>query len=110
MIPLQIFASKNSEAGYRRLIEDAVLANMNMLRIWGGGLYQADAFYDITDEMGVLVWQEAMFACAQYPRDAAFLDNVSALIILAQECSCSSVSLPCLSSGSETIASSFRES
>lgn len=77
MIPLQIFHSQNSEAGYRRLVEDAVLANMNMLRIWGGGLYQADAFYDVTDEMGVLVWQEAMFACAQYPRDSSFLNNVS---------------------------------
>ena len=77
LIPLQIFHSQNSPAGYRRLLEDAVDANMNMIRIWGGGLYQDDSFYDIADELGVLVWQEAMFACAQYPRDQAFLENVS---------------------------------
>lgn len=77
MIPLQIFHSQNSEATYRRMVEDAVDANMNMLRIWGGGLYQADVFYDIADEMGILIWQEAMFACAQYPHDSDFLANVS---------------------------------
>ena len=76
MIPLQIFHSQNSEAGYQQIVGDAVAANMNMLRIWGGGLYQADSFYDVADEMGVLVWQEAMFACAQYPRNEAFLSNV----------------------------------
>ena len=76
MIPLQIFHSQNSEAGYRQAVGDAVAANMNMLRIWGGGLYQADSFYDVADEMGVLVWQEAMFACAQYPRNEAFLSSV----------------------------------
>lgn len=47
-----------------------------MLRIWGGGLYQDDALYDLADEMGILIWQEAMFACAQYPRDEDFLKNV----------------------------------
>ena len=77
MIPLEIFHSQNSEEKYRHLVEDAVAANMNMLRIWGGGLYQLDSFYDIADEMGVLIWQEAMFACAQYPRDSEFLSNVS---------------------------------
>ena len=79
LIPLQIFHSQNSEAGYRLLLEDVVEANMNMLRIWGGGLYQDDSLYDLADEMGILIWQEAMFACAQYPRDNAFLDNVSLL-------------------------------
>ena len=77
LIPLQIFHSQNSAAEYRQLLEDAVEANMNMLRIWGGGLYQDDALYDLADELGLLIWQETMFACAQYPRDSAFLENVS---------------------------------
>lgn len=77
MIPLQIFHSQNSEQNYRNLLDDAVDANMNMIRVWGGGLYQQDSFYDLCDEMGLLVWQEAMFACAQYPIDSDFLSSVS---------------------------------
>jgi beta-mannosidase len=54
---------------YRRRIQQALNANANMLRVWGGGIYETDAFYDICDEMGMLVWQDFLFVCAAYPED-----------------------------------------
>jgi beta-mannosidase len=75
-IPQNSFQNNVSEAHYERLLNDAVLANMNMLRVWGGGIYENDKFYELCDEKGIMVWQDFMFACAMYPGDESFLKNV----------------------------------
>ncbi len=62
----------------RRLLLDARAANMNMIRVWGGGYYPDDFFYDICDELGILVWQDFMFACAVYNLTDAFEQNIRA--------------------------------
>jgi len=66
-VPASMFPGSLKTEDYRGLIEAAVGVNMNILRVWGGGYYEDDAFYEICDELGVMVWQEFMFACAYYP-------------------------------------------
>jgi beta-mannosidase len=75
-IPLDHFTPRVGEEEYRALFGDVVKANMNMLRIWGGGIYEEDLFYDLADEEGILIWQDFMFANGMYPGDSAFLANV----------------------------------
>ena len=75
-IPADIFPTRVTPARYRQLLTAARNCNMNMLRVWGGGIYENDAFYDLCDELGLLVWQDFMFACTFYPGDAAFMQNV----------------------------------
>ncbi|KAJ8525026.1 hypothetical protein ON010_g16090 [Phytophthora cinnamomi] len=74
-IPTDSFPTRVKASTVRHLLESASAANMNMVRVWGGGRYESDLFYSECDRLGILVWQELMFACGMYPRDTAFLEN-----------------------------------
>ncbi|AXT61737.1 glycoside hydrolase family 2 protein [Aquimarina sp. AD10] len=75
-IPQDVFLTRAKSENYKHILSSAKEANMNMLRVWGGGIYENDEFYELCDEMGLLVWQDFMFACAMFPGDASFLENV----------------------------------
>lgn len=75
-IPNDSFLPRVTKNDYEKVIDDAVNANMNMLRVWGGGIYEDDYFYELCDQKGIMVWQDFMFACSMYPGDKDFLDNV----------------------------------
>jgi beta-mannosidase len=75
-IPSDSFVDRVTPERYRALLQSAADANMNMLRVWGGGIYEDDRFYELADELGLLIWQDFMFACSMYPGDAAFFENV----------------------------------
>ncbi len=75
-IPNDSFPSRVTPEKYQHIIRSAKDANMNMLRVWGGGIYENDIFYDLCDQHGILVWQDFMFACAMYPGDEDFIENV----------------------------------
>lgn len=75
-IPGDSFTPRITKEKYQQLIRDAKDSHMNMIRIWGGGIYEDEEFYKAADENGILVWQDFMFAGSFYPSDEAFLDNV----------------------------------
>jgi beta-mannosidase len=75
-IPADSFPTRITAAQLEHLIRSAADVHMNMLRVWGGGLYEEDRFYDLCDQYGLLVWQDFTFSCSVYPGDASFVDNV----------------------------------
>ncbi|SNR97526.1 beta-mannosidase [Hymenobacter mucosus] len=75
-IPADIFQTRVTNQRYHKLLQAAKDCNMNMVRVWGGGIYENQYFYDTCDEMGLLVWQDFLFACSFYPGDDAFNNNV----------------------------------
>ena len=75
-IPSEMFLPRLKKEDYRKIILAAKDANMNMLRIWGGGIYEDDAFYDLCDEYGIMVWQDFMFAGGMVPGDEHFFNNI----------------------------------
>lgn len=77
-IPVDSFQDRVTSDTLRLLLQSVVDANMNTLRVWGGGVYEQDEFYELCDELGIMIWQDFMFACALYPTDQGFLDSVRA--------------------------------
>lgn len=77
-IPDDAFPHRVNRDRYRERVQQAADANMNLLRVWGGGIYEDDAFYDVCDQMGILVWQDFLFACAAYPEEEPLRAEVEA--------------------------------
>ena len=77
-IPCSAYENEQTPARYRDLLESAKAANMNMIRLWGGGQYEKDVFYDTCDELGIMIWHDMMCSCAVYPGDDAFLGEIKA--------------------------------
>lgn len=75
-IPCDAFENRQTRERYGDLLDSAVAANMNMLRVWGGGQFEHPAFYELCDEKGILLWHDFMFSCATYPGDERFMAGV----------------------------------
>ena len=75
-IPADSFLSRTTPSEYRSWIQTAAEGNQIMVRVWGGGIYEANAFFEAADELGVLIWQDFAFACANYPAHPSYLASV----------------------------------
>ena len=81
-IPADSFPTRISRQGLDRLLEDAANAHHNMIRVWGGGIYESEDFYDLCDQYGILIWQDFIFSCSVYPfDDPEFVENVHQEVI-----------------------------
>ncbi|WP_328468444.1 glycoside hydrolase family 2 protein [Actinoplanes sp. NBC_00393] len=77
-IPDDIFPSRMTRERYERRLREAADAGINLIRVWGGGIYEDRAFYEVCDELGLLVWQDFLFACACYPEEEPLYSEVVA--------------------------------
>ena len=75
-IPQDIFPSRISDESIEEMVLNMAETNFNMVRVWGGGFYQKEAFYNACDRQGIMVWQDLMFACSMYPGDSVFIENI----------------------------------
>ena len=76
-IPQDLFLPRVTDEQTDHLLQSVVAMNMNMIRVWGGGIYESDYFYERCDRYGIMVWQDFMFANSMYPSDSAFHENVA---------------------------------
>lgn len=76
-IPLDMFQDRVKPAQYKKILDDVLASNMNMLRVWGGGIYEDDTFYQLCDARGIMIWQDFMYACAMYPGSGSFLTTAA---------------------------------
>lgn len=76
-IPQDIFPARVEDKDIEAMVETMAESNFNMVRVWGGGYYPDEIFFETCDRLGVMVWEDLMFACSMYPGDSAFIDNIS---------------------------------
>lgn len=76
-IPIDNFPHERGREDYLYLLESASSSNMNMIRVWGGGLYESEDFYEVCDSLGIMVWQDMAFACGMFPSDPEYLESVA---------------------------------
>ncbi|KAL5010698.1 hypothetical protein ScPMuIL_013003 [Solemya velum] len=80
-VPADSFLETVTRARIQNRLQSAKDVHMNMLRVWGGGVYESDEFYEIADELGIMIWQDFMFGCAMYPTDKSFLSSVTSEVL-----------------------------
>jgi beta-mannosidase len=76
LVPFDAFQGRVNETDMENILDSAIDANMNMVRVWGGGIFPLESFYTMADHKGIMLWQEMIFACAEYPIDQPFLSKV----------------------------------